>query len=197
MPASPDHTGRRGRRPGPTETRAAILAAARTLFAERGYDGASLRAIARLAEVDPALVHHFFGDKEGVFTAAMEFPINPVEIIPRVLGAPRDHLGEVMARVFLEIWDDPERRAPIIGMLRSAMTNDQAATMMREFLTTALFGRVTEIHGVPLLRMNAAIGQMIGVAILRYVVRVEPVASADIDELVALLAPTLQGYLAP
>ncbi|URN08979.1 TetR/AcrR family transcriptional regulator [Actinomadura madurae] len=77
-----------GRRPGPTETREKILAEARDLFAEKGYDGASLRAIARAAGVDPALVHHFFGNKEGVFIEAMRFPVDPAVVLPQILAAP-------------------------------------------------------------------------------------------------------------
>jgi AcrR family transcriptional regulator len=184
-----------GRRPGPTETRETILAAARELFAEKGYDGASLRAIARAADVDPALVHHFFGNKEGVFVQAMRFPIDPGELVPRILAAPRDRLGETMVRTFLEIWGDEDRRAPILAMLRSAMTNEQAAVMMRQFVSAALFRRAAEIHKIPLLRVNAAVGQMIGVALLRYVLKAEPIASATDEELVELLAPAVQHYL--
>ncbi|WP_083983031.1 TetR/AcrR family transcriptional regulator [Actinomadura hibisca] len=185
-----------GRRPGQSETREAILAAARELFAEKGYDGASMRAIAREAGVDAALVHHFFGNKEGVFIAAMRFPVDPGELLPRIMSAPRDQLGETMARVFLSVWDDPESRAPILAMLRSAMTNEKAAAMMRQFVSAALFARAAELHDIPLVRVNAAVGQMLGVAILRYVLRVEPIASASPDELVGLLAPALQHYLA-
>lgn len=186
---------RPGRRPGPTETREAILASARELFAEKGYDGASLRAIARAAGVDPALVHHFFGSKEGVFVAAMQFPVNPAEVIARVGGGPREQIGEAFVRTFLAVWDDPDRRAPILALLRSAMTNDRAAVMMRQFLTSALMGRAAELYEIPRLRLNAAAGQMVGVMILRYVLEVEPIASATEDELVELLAPTLQRYL--
>ncbi|GLZ06377.1 TetR family transcriptional regulator [Actinomadura sp. NBRC 104412] len=186
-----------GRRPGPTETRDAIIAAARDLFAEKGYDGASLRAIARAAGVDPALVHHFYGNKEGVFVAAMRFPIDPSRLVPRILGTTRDRLGETMVRVFLEVWRDEEKRASLVAMLRSAMTNDQIAVMMRQFISSALFAKAAEIHGIPLLRINAAVGQMIGVALLRYVIKVEPIASATEDELVELLAPAVQLHLAP
>ncbi|HEV7931019.1 MAG TPA: TetR family transcriptional regulator [Actinomadura sp.] len=184
-----------GRRPGPTETREAILGAARELFAEKGYDRASIRAIAGRADVNPALVHHFFGTKEQVFIEAMRLPFNPAELLPRILDAPRDRLGESLIRVFLEIWREPERRAPIVALLRSAMTHEQAAVMMREFVSAALFGRAAEVHGVPVLRMNAAVGQMIGVVLLRYVLEVEPIASASEEEIVELLAPTLQRYL--
>jgi AcrR family transcriptional regulator len=184
-----------GRRPGPTETREAILVAARELFAEKGYDGASIRAIARKAEVDPALVHHFYGSKEGIFVEAMQLPINPAELLPRIADTPDDQLGETLARIFFEIWSDPARRAPIVALVRSAMTNEQAAVMMREFMSATLLRRVAELRGIPVLRIQAAVGQMIGVVILRYVLQAEPVASAGEDELVELLAPTLQRYL--
>ncbi|HEY8478485.1 MAG TPA: TetR family transcriptional regulator [Spirillospora sp.] len=186
-----------GRRPGPTETREQILAQARALFAEKGYDGTSLRAIARAADVDPALVHHFFGNKEGVFIEAMRFPADPSVLLPRILAAPRDRLGETMVRIFLEVWGDEERRAPLLAMLRSAMTNERAAAMMREFITAALFQRAGDAGAGTLLGIQAAAGHMIGIMILRYVVRVEPIASVSEDDLVELVAPSLQRYLAP
>ncbi|MBE1531717.1 TetR/AcrR family transcriptional regulator [Actinomadura algeriensis] len=184
-----------GRRPGQTETREAILGAARELFAEKGYDGASLRAIARAAGVDPALVHHFFGNKEGVFVEAMRFPIDPSVLLPHILAAPRERRGETIARVFLGVWEDPGRRPPLLAMLRSAMTNERAAALLREFIGSALFARAGAATDVPQLRLQAAAGQMIGLMILRYVVRVEPLASASEDELVELVAPVLQSYL--
>lgn len=184
-----------GRRPGPTETREEILAAARGLFAEKGYDGASLRAIARAADVDPALVHHYFGNKEGVFVAAMQFPVDPGELLPKILETPGEALGETLIRTFLYIWDDPERRAPILALLRSAMTNERAAVMMREFVTSALFARAAGLRDIPLINVQAAAGQLIGVMVLRHVLKVEPIASATTEELVALLAPAVQGHL--
>ncbi|GLZ15235.1 TetR family transcriptional regulator [Actinomadura sp. NBRC 104425] len=184
-----------GRRPGPSETRDQILDAARALFAEKGYDATSLRSIARAAGVDPALVHHYFGNKEGVFTAAMRFPVDPGEFLPRIMATPRERLGEAMVRTFLTVWEDDARRAPILAMLRSAMTNERAAVAVREFLASALFGRVAEAGQIPRLRLNAAAGQLIGVMFLRYVLRVEPIASAGREELVALLAPVIQRYL--
>jgi AcrR family transcriptional regulator len=185
----------RGRRPGPTETREEILAAAREMFADKGYDGTSLRAVARAAGVDPALVHHFFGTKEGVFVEAMRFPVDPSVLLPQLLALPRERLGETIVRTFLRIWGDADRRAPLLAMLRSAMTNERAAAMMREFVSSALLGRAGAATGVAHLNIQAAVGQMIGVMILRYVLRVEPMASASEDELVELVAPTLQRYL--
>ncbi|TYB48780.1 TetR family transcriptional regulator [Actinomadura chibensis] len=183
-----------GRRPGPTETREKILAAARDLFAEKGYDGTSLRAIARTAGVDPALVHHFYGTKDGVFVEAIRFPVDPSVLLARAASFPRDRLGELMVRTFLEVWGDDERRRPLLGMLRSAMTNERAAALLREFVTSALLTRAGKATGAPRLALQAAAGQMIGLMILRYVVRVEPIASASEDELVDLVAPTIQRY---
>jgi AcrR family transcriptional regulator len=184
-----------GRRPGPTETREKILAEARDLFAEKGYDGASLRAIARAAGVDPALVHHFFGNKEGVFIEAMRFPVDPSVLLPRILSAPRESLGELMVRTFLDVWRDADRRAPMLAMLRSAMTNERAAALMREFVASALFGRARQATDASPLGIQAAAGQMIGLMILRYVLCIEPLASASEDELIELVAPTIQRYL--
>jgi AcrR family transcriptional regulator len=186
--------GRAGRRPGPTETREAILTAARELFAEKGYDGASARAIARAAEVDPALVHHFFGNKEGLFVAAMKFPFDPARLVPRIAAGPREEIGERIVRLFLSVWGDPELEARAVAIVRSAAASEQGAAMVREFATSALLVRIAEALGVPLLRINAAVGQMIGTMIMRYVLAVEPIASATEDELVDLLAPTLQRY---
>ncbi|RFS83314.1 TetR/AcrR family transcriptional regulator [Actinomadura spongiicola] len=185
-----------GRRPGPTETREEILAAARDLFAEKGFDGTSLRAIARAAGVDPTLVHHFFGNKEGVFVEALRFPMDPAVVLSRVASVPRDQAGELMVRTFLEVWRDEERRSPLLAMLRSAMTNERAAALLREFITSVLFSRAGKAVDAPPLRIQAAAGQLIGLMILRHVVRVEPLASASEDELVDIVAPTIQRCLA-
>ncbi|HEY7487892.1 MAG TPA: TetR family transcriptional regulator [Streptosporangiaceae bacterium] len=183
-----------GRRPGPTETREAILTAARELFAEKGYDRASIRAIARAADVDPALVHHFYGTKEELFIAAVRFPVNPAEVLPYVLGGPREEMGTRMATTFLHEWGKVDAREPLVGLLRSAMTTEQAAELLRQFVSAAIIARVAEQLDIPLLRMETAAAQMIGVAFLRYVLKVEPIASASDAELVELLAPTLQRY---
>jgi AcrR family transcriptional regulator len=186
---------RPGRRPGPTETREKILACARRMFAEKGYDGASVRGIAREAGVDPALVHHFFGSKQGVFVEAMRFPLDPDEILSRVAAArSRGELGVAMAETFLDVWEDPARRAPVLALLRSAMTNEQVATMVRQFVSAALLAPATETFGIAPIRIEAAVGQLFGVSVLRYVIGVEPIASATRQELVELLAPTLQRH---
>lgn len=186
----------RGRRPGGEDTRSGILTAARAEFAEQGYDATSLRGIARRAGVDPALVHHYFGSKEQVFVAAMELPFEPAELLPQVLDGDPEGLGERLVRLFLRIWADPDFRTPMLGMLRSALTGEQGAAMLREFVGSALLARIAEAAGpVDRLRLEAAAAQMVGVVLLRHVVRMEPLASATEDEIVAVVAPTLQRYL--
>ena len=178
------------------DRRTAILSAAREQFAATGYAAASVRGIARQAGVDPALVHHYFGTKEQVFVAAMQLPFQPGEMLPQVLAGDPDGLGERLVRLFLGAWDSPEFRAPMLGMLRSAMTGEQGAAMLGEFVGTALIGRVAEALGpVDPLRVQAAAAQMVGVVILRHVIRLEPLASASVDDVVALIAPAVQRHL--
>jgi AcrR family transcriptional regulator len=185
---------RPGRRPGAVDTRGEILAAARRVFAEKGFDKATVRGIAREAKVDPALVHHYFATKEGMFAAAMRLPMTPDDVIPLLLDGPREEIGERLVRLILTVTASPETREPMVALLRSAMTNEQAAAMFREFITNALLFQVADRLGVPHLRIEAAFGQMYGVIMGRYVIKLEPLASAGIDELVELLAPTIQRY---
>ncbi|MEU1589498.1 TetR family transcriptional regulator [Micromonospora sp. NPDC005710] len=191
-------TRRTGRRPGKPGTREAILDAARTAFADRGYDAASIRAIAGTAEVDPALVHHYFGSKDQLFLAAMNFPVDPGQLVPKVLAGDRDGAGERMVRVFLGVWDSPAGSAAQ-ALLRSAVSNEWTARLLREFVTTQVLRRVLEnldVEPAELpLRGSLVATQMIGLAMMRHVVRLEPVASADPETLVAAIGPTIQRYL--
>jgi AcrR family transcriptional regulator len=186
---------RPGRRPGSADTRGEILAAARRVFAEKGYDKATVRGIAREAEVDPALVHHYFDTKEGMFAAAMRLPISPETVIPVLVEGPREEIGERLVRLLLTVTAAPETREPMVALVRSAMTNERAAVMFREFISNALLYQVADRLQVPRLRMEAAFAQMFGALMARYVLKLEPMASADPEDLVELLAPTIQRYL--
>ncbi len=188
-------SGRPGRRPGPSQTREAVLSAARRLFAAHGYERTTIRAIGREADVDAALVHHYFGTKEQVFVAAMAFPFDPADLIREVVNGPRAELAQRLVRFFLSVWRDPEARAPFLAILRSATTNDQAAAMLREFISSALLARVAGKLGLPRLRLEGAAAQLVGIALVRYVVGIEPLASAPEDEIVALVAPVIEYYL--
>ncbi|NLE23273.1 MAG: TetR/AcrR family transcriptional regulator [Actinobacteria bacterium] len=187
----------RGRRAGETATRADILSAARGSFAERGYDRATIRGIAGRAGVDPALVIHYFGSKEALFVEALELPQRPGDVVSGGLAAGREHLGATIVRAFLETWDAPATQAQLTAMLRSALTNDTAMDMVRRLLLREVFGPVTRALGVPDAQLRADLvgTQLLGLAMLRYVARIEPVASAPVDRLVRALGPTLQRYL--
>src|SRR6478609_2720807 len=187
----------RGRRPGGPDTRTVIVDAARSSFAANGYDKASLRGIARDAGVDPALVHHYFDGKAALFAETMAVPVNPSELIERVLDGARDRLGWRLVDTFLTVWEPPERREALVALVRSSMTSEEAARMVREFLGREVFGRIATSTGAadPQLSGSLAASQMIGLVIARYVVRVPGVATASRAELIERLGPVLQGYL--
>jgi AcrR family transcriptional regulator len=186
-----------GRRPGAPDTRGQVLAAARTEFAELGYDGATIRGIGARAGVDPSLVHHYFGSKEQVFAAAMELPVQPAELVAAVVAGGSDGMAERLVRTFLSIWREPRSRAPFLAMLRGALGHEAAATLLRQFVSRALLARVFAAVDVPdrELRVELAASHLVGMAILRYVVKVEPLASASEDDVVRLVTPALEHYL--
>jgi AcrR family transcriptional regulator len=188
---------RSGRRPGDSGTREAILLAARARFAEVGYDRATIRAIAVQAGVDPALVMHFFGSKQQLFLAAIELTINPAEAIPAMLEDGLDGLGERLARFYLQMWEQPESRDGLAGIMRSAFSHEDAAALLRAFLGREVLGRLAlSLEGADAeLRVGLAGSHLVGIAIARYVVKVEPLASADAEAVVAAVGPTIQRYL--
>lgn len=183
-----------GRRPGQTETRETILEAARHQFAGQGYDGTTVRAIAAEAGVNAALLHHFFGTKQRLFVVAMNLPVNPADLVPFILTGPDGETGERLVRMFLSIWESPEGRAPFLAMIRSATTNEQVATMLRQFMDKAVFAKVAEAKGIPRVRIAAAAAQMVGLALFRYIICVPPLVEATDEEIVALFAPVIQHY---
>lgn len=189
---------RRGRRPGSPGSRDLILAAARTEFEQRGYDATTVRAIAASAKVDPAMIHHYFGTKEKLFLAALEIPFAPTAVASSIAGGPRESLGERAVKTFLSIWEDRDARGPLLLLLRSAMTNEAAAALLRQFVTRTVLSRIVVAFGdkpQAELRAEAMVSHLIGMAIIRYVVKVEPLASVSDAEVVALIGPVLQHYL--
>ncbi|WP_236246301.1 TetR family transcriptional regulator [Streptomyces sp. CC210A] len=197
---------RRGRGRPPAADRAEgpgarerILEAARAEFAQRGYDKTSVRGIAKAAGVDPALVHHYFGTKDEVFAAAVEVSFEPALVIPALVGEHgTEGVGERLARSFIGVWEDPATRTSLLAVVRSALTHDAAAAVLRGFVLRRVLERVAADLSVPdpQFRAELAASHMVGIAILRYVVQVEPLASADPEDIVAMVAPTLQRYLA-
>ncbi|WP_028925769.1 TetR/AcrR family transcriptional regulator [Pseudonocardia acaciae] len=187
---------RRGRRPAGEDTRGALLAAARTEFAERGYQGARVRSIAAAAGVDAAMVNHWFGGKNGLFVAALDLPVNPEIILTRVLEGDPDTAGERIVRNFIAVWDASGGGA-FAALLRSVATHEAAARMMREFVVNVIFRRLTHALGPdqPELRACLCGSQMVGLGMARYVVKLDPLSTADADTLAAAIGPNLQRYL--
>ena len=201
---------RSGRRAGDSGTREAILDAARARFAEHGYDGATIRGIAASAGVDPALVHHFYGSKERLFTAAMRLPVVPSEVLAAAF-AEADRRGdgfspgEQLVRTALTVWESSEVLDIFIGLLRSALTSDAAASMLREFLTDAIIGPIAALTRArqpgpadpadAAYRASAAASQMLGLALTRHVIQLGPITEASIADLAATVGPTLDRYL--
>jgi AcrR family transcriptional regulator len=190
-------TGRRGRRVGGGNTREEILIAARTMFGDVGYTATTLRAVALQAAVDPALIAHHFGSKDALFRSAMRVPFDPADIAAIIGTGDRRALGERLCAYFLGLWEDDTTREPLLAVLRSAMTHEAAAKSLRGFLSEALVERVAAVLAVPDASLRATLvgSQLVGLAIARYVLRIEPLASADAATVSAWIGPTLERYL--
>jgi AcrR family transcriptional regulator len=190
--------GRRGRRPGNEDTRGAILEAAREEFSARGYSATTLRGIARAAEVDPRLIHHYFDGKREIFVASIGVPVDLDAIVAAVAGPGPDGVGGRLVTAFVGVWDEPGMPDRMAALLSAAVSDPQTARGVREFVASEVFGAITSALGVPdgELRASLALSQMLGLAMARYVLLIEPLASLSGPELVALIGPTLQRYLA-
>jgi AcrR family transcriptional regulator len=188
---------RTGRRPGTPDTRDAILTVARHRFATRGYDATSLRGIATEARVDPALVIHYFGSKEGLFVAAAGLPAEFPGLLSGLAALPPGDFAQALVRTYLGVVDSDPSRNAILALVRSAVSNETAATMLREFLTSALLTVIAGQDGREDARLRASLvaAQLIGIAMLRHVLRVEPLARATHDEIAALVTPAIEQYL--
>ncbi len=187
---------RRGRRPGdPGRTRQDILDAARDRFGAVGFDRATIRSVAESAGVDPALVIHHFGSKRALFVAAHELPLDPAEMLTSVVAAPLAERGEMITRAYLEVLAAPG--SPVLGLLRTAATNDEAARMLREFIQSALLDHAGELIGGPdaELRMALISSHLIGVVVARDMVGIGVLGETSVEDLVAVVSPTIQFCL--
>jgi AcrR family transcriptional regulator len=192
--SAPSHSGRR---PGESGTRDAIREAARRQFAEQGYDRATLRSIAAEAGVDPALVAHFFGTKQRLFVAVIELPFAPALVMPELLAGDRAGVGQRVARFILSLLEEDESRERMVGLVRSAASEPEAARLVRDLVTRELFAPMTAQLSVEDAALRAALvgAQVVGLVMARYVVGVEPLASADPETVIAALAPNFQQLL--
>ncbi|GAB2871712.1 TetR/AcrR family transcriptional regulator [Nocardioides pacificus] len=187
---------RRGRRPGAPDTKAAILASARRLFAAQGHGGTTIRAVAADAGVDAALVHHYFRTKDDLFVAALELPMDPrVAMLPVIEGGP-DGAGERIVRTVLGVWDDEANRLPLLAIIRG-IGDPAGQRLVRDGFLRMVAGPVGLALAVddPARRTALVASQLIGLLVLRYVMEQEPLASMPADLVVATYGPVLQGYL--
>lgn len=189
---------RRGRRPGPAHARQDILHAARREFAQRGYDMASLRGIARTAGVDAALVHHYFDGKADLFVQAVAEFLDPESVVERITDGPLESAGERLVRVFLQVWDNPVGREQLAMIVRSAATNDTVASLVRSLMVERLYAAVTAHYRLPadMARFSLVASQVVGYAMAAYVMDFPGLNELSADQVVAALAPTIQRYLA-
>lgn len=192
-------TRRRGRpRAGASaDTRDGIVKAAIAEFADNGYDGTSLRAVARRAGVDPALVHHYFDGKAGLLAAAIQFPVRPDRILDELLAGPRDEVGAGIVRFIATQLEDRRRRQRAVALIRSAIANKPVASLAKAFIVREVLSRLAGATDAPdaELRADLAASQILGMLVTRYVLELEPLASASPDELAARIGPVIQHHL--
>jgi AcrR family transcriptional regulator len=188
---------RTGRRPGETRTREAIAVAARRQFGERGYSETTIRSIADAAGVDPALVLQFFGSKDALFTASIDWPFDPATEVAAVLGNDPSTVGRRLVRLFVKTWDADSGRNPIVAQLRAAMTREPAERQLREFLDREILTPLVSGLGSdqPATRTNLVAAQLVGLGVVRYVLRFEPLASLPPARVVDLIGPGVQAAL--
>jgi AcrR family transcriptional regulator len=174
-----------------------VLEAARAAYARRGYVETTVKGVAAAAGVAPDVVRRYYANREALFAAAMRLPVDPATSIAQLLAPGIDGLGERMVRVTLRMLDDPETREQLAEMVRMGAGANKATASMREFLESAVVDRVVTFLGVPDARMRVtlATSYLLGIATSRYVLKLEPLASATEDEVVAMVAPAIQAAL--
>lgn len=190
----PRHNKPTGRRTGDSGTRETILTAALTLFAEHGYEGTSLRAIASVAHVDPALIRHFFGDKEALFAAAVADRTIIHTRLAAAVGTDASTAGRDITNAYLSLWEQEDSRRILLALVRSAMSSTTAADMLREALLTHTQKNAAN-DAEQRTHVALAAAHLFGVAMARHLMQLPPVADLSHDELVEQIAPTIQRYI--
>jgi AcrR family transcriptional regulator len=167
------------------------------MFAEKGYDGASVRDIASAAGVDPAMIRHYFGSKATLFRATVGWPFEPEQLRERIVHGDPAHLADRLTRVFFGAWEHPDTRAPLLAILRGAATHEDSAALVRQFIEHRLYPQIAgELSGPDAeLRVDLAMAQLLGIAYLRHVLRIEPLASEPAEELIARAIPAVRAHL--
>lgn len=190
---------RRGRPKGSTAgaTRRKILKAATEEFAHIGFEAASLRSVARRAGVDASLVHHYFTNKTELFLESLNLPINPADLVRQALAHPTEQLGEALVRAVVSSWANPLIRPAATALLRSIVSSQTVAKMIRPFLQKEMLTRLGSVLPAEDAerRVSLAASQIIGLIMGRYIVQIEPLASMSDEEVIASVGPVVQWYL--
>jgi AcrR family transcriptional regulator len=195
-----EQAGRRRGRPragASADTRDGIVKAAIAEFADNGYDATSLRAVARRAGVDPALVHHYFDGKAGLLAAAVQLPVRPDRILDELLAGPRDQFGAGIVRFITTQLEDRRRRQRAVALIRAAVANKPVAALAKTFIVREVLSRLASATDARDAELRAALAasQILGLLVTRYVLELEPLASATPEELVARVGPVIQQHL--
>ena len=188
---------RPGRPPGTSDTRERILAAARNLFARNGIDKTSIRAIAKEAGVDPALVHHYFGTKTQLFAAAIHIPIDPMSVIGPLREVPVERIGYVLPSILLSLWDS-EMGKGFIAELRSLLAGNDVSlirSFLQEVIAAEVGSRVDNPPGSGRIRVQFVASQLVGIVMARYILELEPFKSLPVQQIADTIAPNVQRYL--
>lgn len=186
-----------GRRPGSPDTRGDIIRAARAELAHHGYDGTSIRAVARRAGVDPALVHHYFKDKPRMVEAALALPIDPLAAMAPVLQAPEDDVGTALVQAVVSTWDDPANREAIVATARTSLTGEDRSALIQDFVLrgpvdVVLAARCPDATAITRAMVMAL---LLGVLTARYLAVIDPMPTLAVEEVAALVGPSIQRYL--
>ena len=197
VPPAKTTSRRRGRRQGEPVSRDAVLRAAKHRFAVEGYDKTTLRAIASDAHVDPSMVLYLFGSKAELFRESLRLIIDP-DVLVAAMAEGDDDIGTRMVRTYLDIWENPDTATSMVAMLQSATSNSDAHDAFRGFMQSYVLTAVSDVLGggeQARLRAMLAATNLVGTAILRYVMRVAPLATLPRDDVVKLVAPAVTRYL--
>jgi AcrR family transcriptional regulator len=188
----------RGRRPvGGTDTREQILTAAGELFSELGFERTTMRAVAARADVDAALIHHYFVNKEGLLAAALVLPVDPAALLAGLNKDPA-HAGEAVVRRVLGVWEaDPQTRRHLLGLIRVGLSHEYAAGVLRDLLGRTILTALARVVADDRQSLRAAlVGTQIGGLLLgRYVLGIPGVRDATPEELALAIGPVIQHYL--
>lgn len=182
---------------GTDDSRDRVLDAARAAFNARGYVRTSVKGVAAAAGVAPEVVNRYWNSKESLFAAAMRLPFDPASAVPELLAPGLNGMGERLTRAALDLLSDDEARQDLIEMFQAGASASKAARGMQDYIERTFVDRLVSMLGVPdaRLRVNLITSYLLGVASTRYILKIEPLASMSEDEVVKLVAPTVQNWL--